>query len=203
MKKLSILFVTIIMAVLFAVSASAEDFTEGYYTYTVENGEAMIVDVDDSISGDIAIPKTLNNYPVVKIGTKAFYYLEKLSKIEIPDSVEEIGNYAFEDCDNLNMIYIPKNVSKIGKGAFSDCDKLEYIYVNKDNQHFINDEYGALYDSEKTSIIQFPAGSEVTSYIIPDTVIIIGDAAFDGCKKIESVTMPNHIDIINSLTFSS
>ena len=41
----------------FSLKASAA--TEGYYEYWVENGEATITDVDESISGDVTIPNTL------------------------------------------------------------------------------------------------------------------------------------------------
>ena len=71
MKKIGVLFATVIMMMLFAVSASAE--TEGYYTYEVENGEATITDVDTSISGDVVIPSAsredmLMNAPQVAAG---------------------------------------------------------------------------------------------------------------------------------------
>ena len=93
MKKIGVLFTVIILAVLFAVSASAA--TEGYYTYKVENGEATITDVDESISGDVVIPSTLGGYPVTSIGYEAFEFCENLRSITIPEGVTYIGSYAF------------------------------------------------------------------------------------------------------------
>lgn len=44
----------------------------GSYTYIVINGEAVIVDVDDAISGDIVIPDRFGIFKVTKIGENAF-----------------------------------------------------------------------------------------------------------------------------------
>ena len=57
-------------------ASAAEEFTEGYYTYETYEGrdgegnitvDAVITDVDESISGDITIPATLGGYPVTAI----------------------------------------------------------------------------------------------------------------------------------------
>lgn len=77
--------------------------TEGYYTYTVSNGEATITDVDTSISGDITIP----------------------------DNVTAIGKGAFAWCNNLTRIENLKGVTTIGDDALAKSDEViltnEYI----------------------------------------------------------------------------
>ena len=88
MKKISILFATVIMLMLFAVSASAEThYVEGDYAYKVENGEATITDVDESISGDVTIPSKLGGYPVITIGDEAFADCASLTSVKIPYGV--------------------------------------------------------------------------------------------------------------------
>ena len=61
----------VLMTVLFCFGASAEK--EGYYTYSVSDGEATITDVDTSISGNVTIPSTLGGYTVARVGSEAFY----------------------------------------------------------------------------------------------------------------------------------
>ena len=73
MKKLISAFLSIVLVVVMipVTSVVAEDsFTDGYYTYTVTDGEATITKVAKTISGDIVIPKYLGGYPVVKIDKK-------------------------------------------------------------------------------------------------------------------------------------
>ena len=98
MKKKIILLLSLIILcaslfALFTVSTSAE--TEGYYTYTVSNGEATITGVSTSISGNVTIPSTLGGYPVTSIGSSAFNHCTGLTSITIPESVVSIGSSAF------------------------------------------------------------------------------------------------------------
>lgn len=176
MKKLGILFATIIMVMLFAVSASAE--TEGYYTYTVDDGQASITDVDTSISGDITIPSTLGGYDVIRIGGYAFDDCNSLTSVVIPDSVETIDRDAFAHCDVLTSVTIGDGVTTIGVSAFEYCKSLISINVDEDNDTYSSDSEGVLFNKNKTELILYPAGKNNTSYTIPDGIITIGDHAF-------------------------
>ena len=133
MKKIGFLFATIIMMLLFAVSASAE--TEGYYTYKVENGEATITDVDESISGDVILPETLGGYKVTAI-----------------------GKFAFEDCESITSITIPDSVTFIDGWAFWFCKSLTNIIVDENNKNYSNDSNGVLFNKDKTELVRYPAG---------------------------------------------
>ena len=92
--------------------------SDGYYTYSVSNGEATITDVSTSISGNITIPSTLGGYPVTVIGEDAFRGHTGLTSITIPDSVTSIGWYAFSRCTSLTSITIGNGVTSIGNSAF-------------------------------------------------------------------------------------
>lgn len=128
--KRKILAFGIILCMLFALAtmpASAE--TEGYYTYTVSNGEATITGADSSISSDITIPDTLGGYPVTSIGDSAFFDCENITSITIPNSVTSIGSGAFSYCLNLESVTIPDSVTSIGYSAFSFCENLTSISI--------------------------------------------------------------------------
>ena len=189
MKKLGILFVTVIMLMLFAVSASAA--TEGYYTYEVYNDEAEITDVDTSISGDVTIPSTLGGCPVTTIGDGAFYDCEKLTSVIIPDSVTEIGRH-----------------------VFGECYYLKFIKVDENNKYFSNDEYGVLFNKDKTKLIRYPYGYDYSlggdelvqmanrkKYTIPQGVEIIGREAFRGVMLLSEVIIPDSVTTIESFAF--
>ena len=124
---------------------------------------------------------------VTSIGDYAFDGCTGLTSITIPDSVTRIGNKAFHFCHGLTSITIPKSVVSIGEEAFSYCSRLTSIAVAKGNQNFSNDEYGVLFDKNKTELIQYPIGNTGTSYIIPVSVTSIRNCAFKWCKKLLSI----------------
>ena len=106
MKKIIAILISIIlifgMSPIATLTASAET-TSGYYTYTVQNGEATIIYCDESISDDVTIPSTLGGYPVTSIGEYAFYECTSLTSITIPDSITSIGIDAFADWVEVNQ----------------------------------------------------------------------------------------------------
>ena len=143
-------------------SASAEN--DGYYTYTVENGEATIAYCDESISGDVVIPDTLGGYRVTSISDWAFASCSSLTSIAIPDSVTSIGSGAFGNCSGLTSVTIGNNVTSIGFWAFKDCTSLTSVTICNGT----------------TSIGDwvFNGCTSLTSITIPDSVTGIGKAAF-------------------------
>ena len=55
------------------------------------------------------------------IGDNAFYNLNSLTNINIPNSVTNIGDEAFHGCESLKSINIPNSVTNIGDEAFHGC----------------------------------------------------------------------------------
>lgn len=170
MKKIGMLFAVMIMTALCAVLVSAEEttYTEGYFTYTVTDGEASIINIDDSFcnhlyKSDLIIPENLNGYPVTVICQNAFIGLYNLNDVVIPASVT--------------------NVNSICVAAMTN------IIVDEDNIYY-SSEGGVLFDKNKTSIIAYPALNERKTYEVPDGVTKLGDSAFWRNEHIETLVLP-------------
>lgn len=192
--------------VILSPKAGAE--TEGIYTYTVSNGEATITACDTNASGDITIPDTLGGYPVTVIGDKAFMNCDYVTKITISDSVIRIGSFAFSDCKSLTSITISDSVTNIENGAFDEYwetndSVLSGIFVSENNPNYSSDEYGVLFDKEKTTIIKFPIGRSAKEYIIPNGVAKMSEGVFEDCKKIEKVVIPEGVSQISKQAFKN
>ena len=148
---------------------------------------------------------------VTRFGNSAFQ-ATALSKLGIPAGLTEIGDSAFAYCSGITKMTVPANIVKVGTGAFKGCPNLPTISVQTGNAYY-SAAAGVLYDKTGTILMQFPAGKvvtgdyaistavkeidedafllnkNITSVTIPATVEKIGENAFRGCEKLDSVTV--------------
>ena len=165
---------------LFEILASAEESKSvlNSLTYEVQGEEVVITDCDSSFSGELVIPETIEGY-----------------------SVTSIGDSAFQGCHNIINITIPASVVTIGEGAFWDCS-FTNITVDEENMAYSSDEYGVLFNKDKTELIQYPAGNLITSYKIPDGVLSIRAYAFYRCSNLINLEIPDSVTSIGSSAFN-
>ena len=140
---------------------------------------------------------------VTSIGDFAFTDCSSLESVTIPDSVESIGDYAFSSCTSLTSVSIGKGVTSIGSHAFYNyiSNSLTSIEVDENNMNYTSDEYGVLYNKDKTTLIQYPIGNTRTTFEIPDSVTSIGNYAFAECSSLTSVTIPDSVTSIGNSAF--
>lgn len=142
-----------------------------------------------------AIPST-----VTKVCTEAFYDVEYLESIDIPDGVEILEESAFWNLRELRFVEIPDSVISIetsfsncpkleriiiGKNAdirnnynvFRDCDSLVAIEVDEENPYCASLD-GVLYNKDITKIIKFPKGLDMKTYELPASVKEVDSASF-------------------------
>lgn len=187
------------------------------YKYNNRPWESYIEDIQTAIVNDgvtaigeyaffyctsinsITLPNTLTT-----INKDAFCGCESLTNIILPDGVTTICEYAFSHCFSLKSITIPDSVTTIGTEIFSNCYSIESITVDENNQHYSSDEYGVLFNKDKTTLIHYPIGNariDSTTYTIPDSVTTVGDWAFGQCQKLTSIIIPESVTTIGMGAF--
>lgn len=129
-----------------------------------------------------------------------------MSSVVIPDGVTSIGNYAFAYCKSLTDIVIPNSVTSIGDNAFRHCSSLSSLVIPESvvnlngnpfcrwdgelkclSPYFIYDNK-VLFNKDKSKIIAF-RDKNTTSYVIPDSVTLIGGSAFRHCSSLSSLDL--------------
>jgi len=165
-------------------------------------------------SGDFTIPDT-----VTSIGDSAFGGCTGLTSITIPDSVTSIGDYAFSGCTGLTSVTIPDSVTSIGDLAFLNCTGLRSItipnsvtsigsqafdgtnlsYFDSDGLKYVfSDNYAFLIDGSSAS-----GDLSLPSNVDSKPVRLIAGVAFQRCKGLTSITIPDSVTSIGKYAFSS
>lgn len=124
---------------------------------------------------------------VTSIGDFAFFGCKNLSSVLISENLLSIGKFAFYGCSSITAVRIPESVLDIGYYAFCNCKNLKVISVDKNNQSYSNDEFGVLYNKDKTELIQYPAGNDAITYYISKGVTLINFDAFYLCNNLQAI----------------
>ena len=209
-----------------SVVGNEEETTSGFENYT---GRIVLLDNITTI-GPAAFAFCPNlqavdvSRNITSIGDSSFSSCSSLTSITIPEGVTSIGEYVFIACQNLVSIVIPDSVVSIGFEAVYNCGKvtsitigenaqnidlnafsfnsnLRCIIVNPNNNYYSNDEYGVLFNKDKTELIQYSTGSAYTSYQIPNSVTQIAENSFNNNANLTHVTMGNNITSIGYAAF--
>lgn len=91
---------------------------------------------------------------------------------------------------------IPSSVTFFENYILSMAEKLEDIYVEEGNSVYSSMD-GVLYNKDKTKLILYPGGKLISSYEIPNSVITIGEYAFNDCNNLKGVTFQEPTQLIN------
>lgn len=108
----------------------------------------------------IQLPNTL-----VLVEDMAFFNCNKLKKVVIPNSVRCIGAFAFSHCRNMTELILPEYCPVIEDGAFSYCNKLK-------------------------------------SVSLPEGMEIIWSGVFKGCENLSFIVLPNKLQEIQAEAFA-
>ena len=124
-------------------------------------------------SGNVVIPETVTDsgktYTVNSISSYAFYKTD-ITKIEVPETIEEIGDFSFANCKKLKGKAPLVDATKyVGKNAFRDDENLQSIK----------------FPSELETISEFAFSgckSLKGNLIIPKNTKVIEESSFYNCK---------------------
>ncbi len=128
-------------------------------------------------------------------------YKDDVSRVVVGDGVTYICGSAFTDLKNLVSAHIGKNVSEIGWNPFAWSPNLKEITVDPNNTsfHVVN---GVLFSMDGKELYAYPPQKEGSSYVIPDGVTWIKGNAFNLAKKLNSVSFPDSLTVIDGWSFS-
>lgn len=161
-------------------------------------------------SATVKIPAEIEGKPVTLIGINSFMST-KVETVILPDSITEIREKSFTNCQELTQIRFSNNLVLIENNAFERCPKITRIELPESIQTI---EQYAFSDCAGLSEVvlkgtNLSIGMAAFAYnpllkaVTLSGVKTIGWAAFQGSSSLESVTIPETVETIESLAFAN
>jgi len=199
-KILAALLVLLLLAASAQAAGASPEYTSGEFKYVVlDDGTAQIVGAAKHSIEAAHIPAQIDGYTVTAIGDDAFNNKSYLAEASIPDTVTYIGSYAFGNTA-LTSIAIPNSVTEITGNPFAGCDELSEITVAPDHPAFSLVD-GVLFDKRSGTLLYHPSCSDAQFYTIPDGTTAIAKGAFDFCKNLLHIDIPDSVQSIGQMAF--
>ncbi len=148
------------------------------------------------------------------IGADAFEKCASFTTLTIPASVKTIGDHAFKTCARLATVEFAEGsqLESIGMGAFIECTRLTsitlpfvgnikngaenthfgYVFTNQDGEISIPNTLKTVTVTGTGRIADgaFANCSNLNKIVVSGNVSSIGLGAFEGCSKLEIITLP-------------
>ena len=145
--------------------------------------------IEESAFNGLTNLKTIDTKNVETIGKTAFAY-SGLQSITFGGALTTIGTMAFQNCKELTSVTILSNVRKIEAQAFYGCTELATVTFET-----------------PTKLTEIPANTfancdMLTSIIIPDGIIKIGNGAFNP-SGLDQITLPITASDVHENAFAS
>ena len=160
---------------------------------------------------------------VTVLGSRAFYECKQLTSVRLPDNITKLDEWTFTRCYQLKDINLPKNLQQmcdyslfwcssieeltlpstltdISQSALLGCIGLRSLIVEEGNPNFLT-ENDVLFNSDKTTLMLFPAQNDMTHYDVPSTVKAILPCAFSH-SQLKSITLPPTLTRISNSMLS-
>ena len=147
----------------------------------------------------------------------AFANAQWLEGIEIGENVTSIGAGAFMDCKKLSGVTIKKGskLTTIGEKAFYNCESLphldfsdisqlesigDYAFNNCKSQQFTKMTIPANCSLGK-GVFKICSELQTVNFDTNDQRTTISESCFEGCAKLDTITIPNTVTEIENYAF--
>lgn len=117
---------------------------------------------------------------------------EEIHDLVIPNGVNTITDHAFYYFSGLTSVKIPSSVTSIGYECFAYCLGIKTVEIGDNTSQEASTVLGGRI---------FYMCNNIESVVLGNNIVEIGRDAFDGCKAIRSIVIPNSVKTMGSHVF--
>lgn len=215
MKVLS--FTILLFSTIICNAQNQVKIGELYYNLDIGTKTAAVTHTQSIISSysfsSISIPKSIlyngDNYSVTSIDDGAFFGVNSLSAITLPDGIISIGSSSFANCENLGAIELPQSLKSIGEYAFFNTG-MTVIDIPEDVEQigrsaFFNcTNLNSIKLPKLLSVLEqnlFQGCTNLITVKFPINLTKIEDAVFINCNNLDYVEFPYSLESIGNSAF--
>ncbi len=138
---------------------------------------------------------------ITSIGTKAFYALDKVVDIRIPNSVKIIKKGALQKCESIKELHLPNGLVGIGEDAFAFMNECTGFKIDNSEEASFHTINGVLFFG--TTLLYYPQNKAGNSYSIPYGTQIVSGDAFSNPRNLTYVYIPETVVKTCSASFEN
>ncbi len=124
------------------------------------------------------IKKVIFHEGITSIGAGSFENCKILTELILPQSMQVIESRAFAGCA-VKKLEVGVNLHTLAGDSFIGCE-LDNIRIASANPYLSTDQYGVIFNKDKTRLILYSNGFRMNTYSVPSSVTVIGERAFEG-----------------------
>ena len=170
-----------------------------------EDGRCVIIDGELKAFAPKGIKKYETPLGIKSIGRFGALWSDELEELIISEGVEIIGWDAVSNCHSLKKVIFPKSLRLLHPYGFRGCTAIEGFYGN---EQFHTPDNICLFTRTKcnmsigsNTILITVAGNDFSEFEVPKGIQEIENYAFEGKTNLKKITLPNSILQIGPAAF--
>ena len=201
------------------------EFSQGLeYALNSDGTYYIVTGIGTCTDTELRIPEEYNGLPVKEVKGLAFARLEDIVSVNIPRTITFMGRFAFGYLKSLEKVYYNAtncvDLADWGADVFMNSGEEKGLTVTagKDVEHIPANLFNFKQSSSRNNCfvkqLTVEDGSvcrsigrrafyyaNITELVLPDSIEIIGDGAFRGCKILKKVMLGNNVKEIGEQAF--
>ncbi len=190
---------------------SADSQGERPVKYTIVDGRTV---ADQAYYGSTSLGSVSLPGGIMEIGEFA-YARSSLTAVTLPEGVERIGYGAFYHCDALGDVILPDSLRCVEPKAFSQTAWVNDFLEgggSAEGDFLVEGGILAAYRGNAAQV-RIPEGvrviageafanhGEIQSVLFPDSLLVVGEGAFEGCTGLGEIGFGGNVEEIKDRAF--